>query len=405
MRKIIRIFILTFLIMIIASVIISYKLIFKNKSLIIDYKVVEEDVNYDENSDEYYLKEYGLKDLTQEDKQRIRSWETYGAYELILLMCKKNGDWSKLPVSKETRERYNEKDGILKDFEFDSIEIDPKTIGIYDYDPTPAQIILTKGNEKTRVYIDYSYSIDNGGICQIEIKDAIKIVDENGNKLNEGFPFNEKYTLQNFETWTNVGLTDKYISNHGKELLNLFTHYSPLEYNPIAFDERKSKLNNHMAYFIVTSVLECKEREYEVYYQLDENNYLDDAYAVCVKERELEPDNKNSGTKAFYKNSNLNYTNLSEEFKQRIKENGSYNKDIDNIDINYFSDELCLDEGVYTKFIRCYKMKDNSIYSYYVEYSYDDKIIKSIISIKLPYKNMSAKEVKEQYLKDLESKK
>ena len=77
MRKNIRIFILAFLIMIIASVIISYKLIFKNKSLIIDYKVVEEDVNYDENSDEYYLKEYGLKDLTQEDKQRIRSWETY----------------------------------------------------------------------------------------------------------------------------------------------------------------------------------------------------------------------------------------------------------------------------------------------------------------------------------------
>lgn len=400
MRKIIRIFILTFLIMIIVSVMISYKLILKNKSSIIDYKVVEEDANYDENSDEYYLKEYGLKDLSQEDKQKIRNWEIYGAYELILLMCKKNGNWSKLPVSKETREQFNEKDGILKDFDFDSIEIDPKTIGIYDYDPTPAQIILTKGNEKTRVYIDYSYSIDNGGICQIEIKDAIKIVDENGNKLNEGFPFNEKYTLQNFETWTNVGLTDKYISNHGKELLNLFTHYSPLEYNPIAFDERKSKLNNHMAYFIVTSVLECKEREYEVYYQLDENNYLDDAYAVCVKERELEPDNKNSGTKAFYKNSNLNYTNLSEEFKQRIKENGSYNKDIDNIDINYFSDELCLDEGVYTKFIRCYKMKDNSIYSYYVEYIFDNNIINDIISKKLPYQNMSAKEVKELYLKD-----
>ena len=132
MRKIIRIFILTFLIMIIVSVMISYKLILKNKSSIIDYKVVEEDANYDENSDEYYLKEYGLKDLSQEDKQKIRNWEIYGAYELILLMCKKNGNWSKLPVSKETREQFNEKDGILKDFDFDSIEIDPKTIGIYD---------------------------------------------------------------------------------------------------------------------------------------------------------------------------------------------------------------------------------------------------------------------------------
>ena len=89
MRKIIRIFILTFLIMIIVSVMISYKLILKNKSSIIDYKVVEEDANYDENSDEYYLKEYGLKDLSQEDKQKIRNWEIYGAYELILLMCKK----------------------------------------------------------------------------------------------------------------------------------------------------------------------------------------------------------------------------------------------------------------------------------------------------------------------------
>jgi hypothetical protein len=393
--------------MIIASVMILYKLIFKNKSSIIDYKVVEEDATYDDNSDEYYLKEYGLKDLSQEDKQKIRSWEIYGAYELILLMCKKNGDWSKLPVSKETREQFNEKDGILKDFEFDSIEIDPKTIGIYDYDPTPAQIILTKGNEKTRVYIDYSYSIDNGGICQIEIKDAIKILDENGNKLNEGFPFNEKYTLQNFETWTNVGLTDKYISNHGKELLNLFTHYSPLEYNPIAFDERKSKLNNHMAYFIVTSLLECKEREYEVYYKLDENNYLDDAYAVCIKERVLENDGKNryGSANAFYKNSNIETDFYSDKFKKRLMEKGSYFPDIDLVDIDNDGEEVRIDyQGDY-EYIDCLQMKNGTINSYYIKYIMNDnKQIDDVIVEKLPYENMSAKEVKELYLKDIGNK-
>lgn len=403
MGRIIRISIIIFLLICATVPIITYKYINKGKKSLIEDINNSEGIGYDEYSDEYFLQEYDLAGLNLEEKERIRKWEIHGAYELILLMCEKNGDWSKLPISKETREQYNEKDGLLKNFEFDSIELDPEIIDKYPYDSPPAQILITKGNEKDRIYVDYSFY--SGGIHQVEITDVIRIVDEHGNKLNEGFPFDEKHIEQNFETWVNVGLTDKYVSNHGTELLDLFTHYSPLDYNPITFVKTKSKLNNHMAYFIVTSVLECKEREYEVYYKLDENNYLDDAYAVCVKEKELEATNTNSGAKAFYLNSNLENTNLSYEFKQYIKEHGSYNSDIKDIYINKFADEVCLDEGVYTKFIRCYKMNNGDTNSYFVEYEgTETEIIYNINSTKLPYKNISAKEVKELYLKDIGNK-
>ena len=45
-------------------------------------------------------------------------------------------------------------------------------------------------------------------------------------------------------------------------------------------------------------------------------------------------------------------------------------------------------------------MKDGSINSYHVEYVKNGDIFDNIISSKLPYTNMSAKEVKELYLKE-----
>ena len=399
MKKIIRICIIIMLI-ICATVLIIVHNKYNNMKKEMDNSIIIID---DEYSDEYFLNEYGLTGLNLEEKKRIIKWEIHGAYELVLLMCQKNGDWSKLPISKETRERFNEKDGLLKDYEFDTIEIDPTTIGKYEYDSPPAQIILTKGNEKTKVYIDYRYYSD--GLSQVEIKDVIKIIDANGHRLNEGFLFDEKHILMNFETWENVGLTDKYISNHGKELLNLFIHYSPLDYNPIGFDITKSRLENNMAYFTVTSFLECKEREYEVYYTLDKSNYLDDVDVKCVKERELENDGKNryGSSNAFYKNSNIYIDYYSEKFKKMLFEKGSYFPDIDLVDINYEGNSKSITKN---ECIYCLQMKNGSINSYYIKFIMNDKAqIDDVIVKKLPYENMSAEEVKELYLKDLENNK
>ena len=392
MRKILRISIIILLVICIVTAILINNYVRRNSNIKYGEDSYKDELELDFES------RFNLYNLTDEEKSKIVDWEVNGAHELIRLMCLKNGDWSKLPISKETREQFNEKDGILKGYDFESAEVDYE--GVEYYDASPAKIIITNGKEKKRVYVDYRFTDE--GINYISIEDIITIVDENGNKLNEGFPFDDKHVTMNFETWVNVGLTDKYISNHGKELLDLFTHYSPLDYNPITFDKSKSKLNNHMAYFIVTSVLECKEREYEVYYKLDENDYLDDAYAVCVKERELEPNNKNSGIKAFYKNSNINNTNLSEEFKQKLIKYGSYNEDINDMNININPESERLEKG---KYIRCYKMKNGDTNSYFVEYDgTETEIIYNINSTKLPYKNMSAKEVKELYLKDIEKK-
>ena len=394
MRKIIRVCIL--LIFVICVVI---GLSIKNYIDKGNDKIISNDVDLNDETEQYFESRFNLYNLTEEEKEQIIDWEVHGAHELIRLMCLKDGDWSRLPISEETRNKYNEKEGILKDYEFENVEVDYK--GVEYYDASPAKVIITNGKEKKRVYVDYRFTDE--GINYINIKDVITIVDKNGNKQNEGFPFDEKHILMNFETWENVGLTDKYISNHGKELLNLFIHYSPLDYNPIGFDIKKSKLDNNMAHFTVTSFLECKEREYEVYYTLDKNNYLDDVDVKCVKEVELEPNNKNSGLKAFYLNSNLENTNLSDEFKQYLKIHGSYNSDINDININVNPESERIEKG---KYIRCYKMKNGGINSYLVEYDgTETQMIYNIVSTKLSYKNMSAEEVKELYLKDLENNK
>ena len=194
--------------------------------LITNYIRKDENREYNENiyKDEIELdfeRRFGLYNLTDEEKNRITDWEVNGAHELIRLMCFKNGDWSKLPISKETRQQYNEKEGILKDYKFTTAEVDYEDVEFYD--ASPAKIIITNGKEKKRVYVDYRFTDD--GINYININDVITIVDANGNKLNVGFPFDKNHIEQNFETWVNVGLTDKYILKHGKDLLNLFIHY------------------------------------------------------------------------------------------------------------------------------------------------------------------------------------
>ena len=373
-----------------------------------------QEINYEyDKVDNYYNEVIELskrikKNATREEKEIINSYYSHPRKALTEL-CKKNGNWELIPIADELYEIYNEKDGILGNEQFDSIEgIDEKN------DVGMGIVVTTSGKQKTRYLIDFSYSTL---IQNVKVYERVELTDKDGNELDTRYRFVDKQVVYNFNSlcddgnvWEDgsiigedIAITPKFREKYPL-FLDLFTHYSPLEYNPITFVEKKSKLNNHMAYFIVTSVLECKEREYEVYYQLDENNYLDDAHAVCVKERELEPDNKNSGTKAFYLNSNLDNANLSDEFKQYIKKHGSYNSDIKDIYINDFAEEVCLDEGRYTKFIRCYKMNNGDINSYYVEYMFDNSIISNIISTKLPYKNMSAKEVKELYLKDIENK-
>ena len=357
----------------------------------------EEDV--EEYSFEYYKKFYGLVDLTEEDRLNLQRWENGYTHELITILCQKNGNWSKLPITKEVREQYNEKDGILGKVDFDKVEYIPNKEFQHSGN---VEIITTKGLEKIKYYITFSYAFDlydqNSGIDGIEINDVVKLTDKNGNELNPGFPFDDKHIISNFSNWYNVGLTNKYKKKYGDNLLNLFIHYSPLIYNHIGFDIDKSDLSKNMAYFIVNSVLECKKREYEVYYTLDKDKYLDDAEARLVKEVDTEPTDSESGLKAFYLNSNLDNTNLSDKFKQKIQEYGSYNTDISNIDINYEPESIRIEKG---KYIRCYKMKDGSLNSYIVEYNgTETEMLYDIVSTRLPYTNIHAEEVKELYLKE-----
>lgn len=393
MRKIIRICLITIFVSI--CVIVGVSIYNYKKTNVKNLAFIDNENNDDSESD--FENRFGLYNLTDDEKKQIIDWEVNGAHELIRLMCMKNGDWSKLPISKEIRKQFNEKEGILKDYEFENVEVDYE--GVEFYDASPAKIIITNGNDKKRVYIDYRF--DDDGINNINIKDVITIVDSEGNKLNEGFPFDDSHIVENFDTWDNVGLTNKYIANHGKELLNLFIHYSPLDYNPITFVENKSELNNHMVYFIVTSVLECKEREYKVYYQLDENNYLDDAHAVCVKERELEPKPDLLGAKIYYKNSNWTNLPLSNNFKKKFNSIYGTFKDIDKV----VDGEIAIEKISKDNYIFEFLGKDNRHLFYLYKQKYVNEELDDIIYTKLPYEDIEILEVKELYFKSMQNEK
>ena len=58
--------------------------------------------------------------------QEINEYYLYdGWLEIGYELAKKNNDWSKLPLSKKFRKKYNSQDGILGKVEFDDIKYRP----------------------------------------------------------------------------------------------------------------------------------------------------------------------------------------------------------------------------------------------------------------------------------------
>ena len=105
-----------------------------------------------------------------------------------------------------------------------------------------------------------------------------------------------------YENEDMIGVTSTFHTKFPR-FLDIFIHYSPIEFNKVTFIENGSSFDDKVAYFLVDSTLECKKRTYKVNFTLSNDGYLDTAEAELLKETKYENQDEDGGAPLFYKNS------------------------------------------------------------------------------------------------------
>ena len=329
--------------------------------------------------------------------------------ELCYIVAKKNGDWSNLPLTDNFRKKYNEKDGILGDVEYDNIEYRPyadteEDLYFKDY---YTYFVITQNQQKTAYIFSPEYIDEDILLNDVGIFDKVLISDENGNKIKSyGHYFNDNSYSYCFYMLSHGGNDEKSVAVtehfHRKYpyFLDLFIHYSPLTFNHIEFVPERSSWERKEAYFIVNSQLECKKRYYKVKFTLDNRGYLDDVKVNKVNEEEYDGSSDEIAAKLLYENSNWDELQITDNYRKKF--NGqSYNTDIKRINIDYDANGEYIDKKNYNEYLWQYTMQDGTTSVYYIKYIMDENgYIDDIECNKLNYDNIPIKEAKELYLKD-----
>ena len=351
------------------------------------------------------------ENATREEREKIYNFHK-NEKSALLELCKKNADWSLIPCNME-QFSFNQKDGLLGDWDYDTLKAIKS-----NSDDNAASILVsaTKGNVDRVYRISYSWSdgtfngiyvdlIEEKDLLTNEVKyDGVKVFSEENIKGNfeELCVDGEKRLMYPQEEWDgtyygeNVAVSENFREKY-PYFLDIFIHYSPLEYNHIKLTDLD--INNQVATFEVDSVLECKRRTYEVNYMLDNTMYLDDVNAELVSEKEYEI--RPLGWKWFsgevtplyvliYRNSNYNIILSTEKFKSTYNNNNRVlNIDVKNWD-SYWNLYMITDQNDNRHF---YYMKVLTVNN-------DDEIVDDIVFKELNYGNISFDEAKENYISE-----
>ena len=322
--------------------------------------------------------------------------------ELGLKVAEKNGDWSKYHLSKNFLNKYNEKNGIFGNMKFDKVEYKPYSNGKYSFEDY-SYLVLTQGLKKTA----YIFTMVNGSDgYDIVFGDMIELTDENGQELDAKVTINKDNFTRTFYMLSRGGADEQSISVtdhfHKKYpyFLDLFIHYSPLEFNEIIFNG--GNFEDRVVNFIVDSRLECVKREYEVKFKIDERGYLDDAEAICIKTEYYERESLVYpwGAQVFFKNSNWDNLKITNKFRNKYNSNDGCFFDIDNIDINLWvrnSESIDL----YTSI--CDYAYNNGGHKWFCKKQFNDKngYLDDIEFIPIDYTGNDPNAAKEIYIKSI----
>lgn len=317
---------------------------------------------------------FGIIYKTKQDNEIVK--EELGTYymdgdnevEFLQKLCMKNGNWKNYPLSKEFLSKYNEKDGIFGDMQFDKVEVFPyrEKDNSADFLARAPHIEITKNND----LIVYKYSLKTHGtfskppyypiLDDVELTEPVYMIPNKQGLYDFKMPFNKSYRIDNLSILTsndigylNAVATTNHFQTKYPHFLDLFIHYSPLSFNKIMFIEKESDLDNNIAIFEVDSILECKKRKYRVKLILDDKLYLDDAEVEMIEEKEYVGNNLYITPKLIYINSNWDNLELTDNFIQKYKDVNSLIKDIDNInyDIEMESDTIVRNKEYVNTFV------------------------------------------------------
>lgn len=236
---------------------------------------------------EYIEKKFGVKNLTNEEYERMLYYDKH-IYEMLLKMTEKGNDWRCFPILKSIKERYNEKEGILEKYNFDSVEYSQETLDLLaeNGSTSPICFIITKGKKKTKIY--FRILLD-GGLDELEEERVVDITDEHGNELDTRLVCNEQnwlIILHNFvskdvEEQLTIAITDKL----RKKYLNFQDIFSDIipthkNYGKVLYSIETEEQSN---YNTLTAIYRCFEiknnknmRLYKVHFILDDKQYIDD---------------------------------------------------------------------------------------------------------------------------------
>ena len=347
--------------------------------------------------------------------------------EIILIVGNRGNDWSKLPLTEQFRKKYNEKDGVFYNMDYDEVRYEAPNCDIETY--ILPYYTHTKNNINEFcicMYKEYPHYFCNLIIYEILYKDnlvddiiinrVVKLIENGQNVLEPGMlVVNEDTFLANCNNFTYerasqfVPTTEKYKKKY-PIFLKHFIHYSRPRYNTIEFVKEKSDYSKLKAYYKVISHLEHKERHYVVKFKINEEGKFDDADVALVGEYERHY-NLQGGIpnidRIFYRNGfwpeGLNY--ISENIRKKFKPEDGIFPDIDLLDLDFknFHDDRFYQGGCYKDIgeINSYKFKDGTEQYYLEKIVYNEKFeIMDAFYIKLPYQNMPVEKVFELYEKE-----
>lgn len=352
------------------------------------------------------------KEADRKEREKIYYYSLH-QNEAILEICKQPpnlyGIVSLYDIDKEK--------GLLNCESYDKIYYDKETLAEDNF-----RRIITETDKKKDIYL-ISLTQDPY-VLRVGAK-KIEEIDKFGNikDIREKRIFDEKNTEYNFkdlcldgEKMDYAGWYGEYygediaISKHFREkygnFLNLFIHYSPIEYNHITLTDLD--IENQKAVFEVDSILECKKRTYEVKYILDDSKYIYDTEVKLISEEKYSGNSNNRENKLFYMNSNWDNLELTDNFLNKFNGRISVFPDIEMVSFSFDW------EPNYYKFIaikgigriESYRFADNSIHYYYYKANYSGNLLNDLIYEKLPYNSsMTLEEVRDAYIRDYVEKK
>ena len=140
--------------------------------------------------------------------------------KIVKMTAEKNSDWSKLPLSKSFKKKYNSQYGILgKDDNYTYLSSNS-----YESNEINQTVVLNVDHEYKQEYYYVHYTLnENNELDDVEIVDKKLLYDENGNKII----YKESISEENYEDVL-IKLADPYNINHAEleiDFYNLTENY------------------------------------------------------------------------------------------------------------------------------------------------------------------------------------